>query len=69
MLEIHVFDKVIIVEDLERVHEVLIGVLKRWHDGEDRQPLNIQIKKKDNKAPPALEISVRDEVITRGAFG
>ena len=69
MLEIHVFDEIIVADSLKKLIKVLIGVVQKWVQGDDNTPLNIVVKKDANKSPPALEINVKEEIITKTAFG
>jgi hypothetical protein len=64
-LEIKVFDKVVIADSLKKAIMVILNAFKKWIVKDEKRPFNLQVRKLDNKAPPALNISVQEEVITK----
>lgn len=69
MLEILVSDQVRIFDDLDNALEYLVQVVKEWYLSDEELPLEIMLKKGDNKSPPTLSININDSVKTKAVFG
>ena len=69
MLEIHVFDKVVVFDSLVKAIEFVIGVFKKWHKSDSEAPLSMGFFKKESTGPTSLEINVSEKVKTKTAFG
>jgi len=64
-LEIKVFDKIQIADSLKKAILIILNAFKRWLANEDEIPFSLEVRKIDNKAPPALNIRVQEEIITK----
>ena len=68
-IEIKVFEEVIIADGLKKAIVIIMKLFKAWYRSESNSPLNISLKKLEDRGPPTLEIKVTDKVITKSAFG
>lgn len=69
MLEIRVFDEVIVDEDLDKVIEFIVEKVKTWHRENKSTPLVLTLREVEGRAPPSLEINVNEKVKTSTVFG
>ena len=69
MLEIHVFDKIIVTDSLDKAIELIIDLAKEWFESENEKPFSVKVNKLQNKAPPTLEISVSETIKAKSVFG
>jgi dihydroxyacetone kinase-like predicted kinase len=68
-LEIKVFEEVRVVDSLKEAIMMIVEAFKKWVEGDMEKPFDLSVRKMQNKAPPSLEINVKEEVITKTAFG
>lgn len=68
-LEITVFDDVQVADSLKKAIRIVLEAFKKWFNSDDDTPFRLSVKKLEDRGPPALEIKVQEEVITKSAFG
>ena len=69
MLEIRVFDTLILEDDLDKVIKVLVESFKRWSDGDRSKPFSVIVTEGKNKSPPPIEINVSETIKAKAVFG
>jgi hypothetical protein len=67
-LEIKVFDTITTVDTLVQAVEYVIEVIRKWFTSDDKQPLDISLKKLEDRGPPSLKINVTDTVSAKGGL-
>ena len=69
MLQIKVSDQIFLEDDLDKTIEFVVNTIKKWHAENDKNPLQLVIENQQNKAPPAIEINVSENIKTNAVFG
>lgn len=68
-LEIKVFDEVTVTDSLKKAIVVILEAFKKWVNSDRKEPFGLRVEKLANKAPPVLEVNVKEEIKTKTTFG
>ena len=69
MLNIKVNDTQKVVDTLEEAVSFVVQEITKWFNSDDQTPLQITITKPEDRAGPALNISIGEKLPTKEALG
>jgi len=68
MLEINVNDEIFTADGFSKAVKIIRKAILKWFRSNDQKPLTINLKKIEDRGPPALGINVNDGIGTRSGL-